>query len=53
MKPLRKVETVIMRPLYSMLYVPVAIAAITQPVEWVPIEHKVNTVNGNNGKNKA
>ena len=53
MKPFRKVETVIMRPLYSMLYVPVAIAAITQPVEWVPIEHKVNTVNGNNGKNKA
>lgn len=46
----RKIETVLMRPLYSMLYVPVAISALTRKVEWLPIEHKVNSVNGEDKK---
>ncbi|MEG1535691.1 MAG: glycosyltransferase family 2 protein [Clostridia bacterium] len=44
MKWYRKLETIFMRPIYSMLYVPIAFAAIVKPVEWVPIEHKVNSV---------
>lgn len=47
---LRKVEAVFMRPLYSMLYLPIALSALTRRVEWVPIEHKVNTVNGKENK---
>lgn len=44
MKPLNKLGAVIMRPVYSLLYFPVAIAAIMKDVEWVPIEHKINTL---------
>ncbi len=47
---LRKAEAVIMRPVYSMLYVPVAILALLSPVEWTPIEHKVNVVDGKTDK---
>ena len=47
---LRKLQTVLMRPFYSLLYVPVAITALTRQVEWTPIEHKVNTVDGKTGK---
>lgn len=46
----RKAEAVFMRPLYSMLYLPIAVAALTHSVEWVPIEHKVNTVDGKENK---
>lgn len=46
----RKVEAVVMRPLYSMLYLPIAVSALTRRVEWVPIEHKVNTVGGKEDK---
>lgn len=46
----RKVEAVLMRPLYSMLYLPIALSALTHRVEWVPIEHKVNTVGGKEDK---
>lgn len=47
---LRKVEAVLMRPLYSLLYLPIALSALTRRVEWVPIEHKVNTVAGKENK---
>ena len=48
MKFFRKVQAVLMRPIYSLLYVPVAISALTRKVEWSPIEHKVNTIDGGN-----
>lgn len=44
----RKVQAVLMRPVYSLLYLPVAISALTRNVEWTPIEHKVNTIDGEN-----
>ncbi len=47
MRFVRKVEAVLMRPVYSMLYVPIAVAALTRKVDWAPIEHKVNSVDGN------
>lgn len=51
MKFWRKVQAVLMRPVYSLLYVPIAMSTLARPVEWAPIEHKVNSVNGKNGQN--
>lgn len=51
MKLGRKLQAILMRPVYSLLYVPISLSALVRPVEWLPIEHKVNSVNGKNGRN--
>lgn len=50
MRFLRKVQTVLTRPLYSMMYLPITLSALTRRVEWVPIEHKINSVDGKTDK---
>lgn len=44
MKPSKKLQAIIMRPVYSLMYIPVAISTLFKQVEWTPIKHNINAI---------
>lgn len=44
MKFTKKLQTVFMRPVYSLMYIPIALSTIFKKVEWTPIKHSINSI---------
>lgn len=44
MKTSKKLQAILMRPVYSLMYIPIALSTVFKQVEWTPIKHTINSI---------